>query len=237
MLIPYLGDKSKFSQFIVPHIPPHKLYCEPFGGMFGLFLSSNLDSSPVIYNDINKYNSILFKFLKNKDFINQIDRINITESLYETAKEKIYSNMDDFHKAIYWLIILTCASNLHDVIGSKFKNSYEFDLFKIKYINLYSKINKITNIESLDYKEVMLKYDSEDSFFYLDPPYYGKEHFYVNHNFKIDSHKDLSNFTKKIKGKVMISYYNFSGLSELYDGFKIESFRTLLGDELLIMNY
>jgi DNA adenine methylase len=237
MLIPYLGDKSKFSQFILPNIPEHETYCEAFSGMFGLFISSNLSPKTVIYNDVNEYNYILFRFLKSKDFINQIERISITEELFEMAKEKISVVDNDFTKAIYWLIILTCTNNVYDVMNSEFKNEYEYELFKLKYINLFNRINLITNIENLDYKDVINKYDSEDSFFYLDPPYYGKEHYYINHNFNKESHVELSNFIKSIKGKFMISYYQFPLLNDLYKEYRIESFRTLYGTELIIMNY
>ena len=38
MIVPYLGEKSKFSNFIKPNIPTDiKTYVEPFGGMFGIF--------------------------------------------------------------------------------------------------------------------------------------------------------------------------------------------------------
>ena len=40
MLIPYLGEKSKFANFIVPNIPTDiSTYVEPFGGMFGIFFA------------------------------------------------------------------------------------------------------------------------------------------------------------------------------------------------------
>jgi site-specific DNA-adenine methylase len=38
MFIPYLGEKSKFSNFIIPNIPSDiSTYVEPFGGMYGIF--------------------------------------------------------------------------------------------------------------------------------------------------------------------------------------------------------
>jgi len=57
MILPYLGEKSKFSNFIIPHIPSDmKTYVEPFGGLMGIFLSMDLDDfsfDKFIYNDIN----------------------------------------------------------------------------------------------------------------------------------------------------------------------------------------
>jgi site-specific DNA-adenine methylase len=43
MLIPYLGEKSKFASFIVPNVPNDiSTYVEPFGGMFGIFFALGL---------------------------------------------------------------------------------------------------------------------------------------------------------------------------------------------------
>lgn len=44
-MIPYLGEKSKFANFIIPNIPDDiEVYCEPFSGMFGIFFNLNLNN-------------------------------------------------------------------------------------------------------------------------------------------------------------------------------------------------
>ena len=61
MLIPYLGEKTKLSTFITPHIPTDiKNYIEPFGGVMGIFFSLNfmkLKDVKFIYNDFNFLNT------------------------------------------------------------------------------------------------------------------------------------------------------------------------------------
>ena len=53
MLIPYLGEKSKFASFITPNIPEDiSTYVEPFAGMFGVFFSLNF----------SKFRDVKFKF-------------------------------------------------------------------------------------------------------------------------------------------------------------------------------
>ena len=73
MLIPYLGEKSKFANFIVPNIPNDiSTYVEPFGGMFGIFFAldfTKFKDVNFIYNDKNNLTYLLFKNLKNPDFI------------------------------------------------------------------------------------------------------------------------------------------------------------------------
>ena len=86
MFIPYLGEKSKFSNFIIPNIPTNiSHYVEPFGGMFGIFFSldhSLYQNTKFIYNDINKLNSNLISQLSNSEFRKSLFDIEATETLY-----------------------------------------------------------------------------------------------------------------------------------------------------------
>jgi len=72
-------------------------------------------------------------------------------------------------------------------------------------------------IEKMDYKKLIEKYDSENTFFYLDPPYYGKENFY---NLKIrdkNFHIELNNILKNLKGKFILSYESCDFIKGLYN--------------------
>jgi len=69
MIIPYLGNKEKFTNFISPNIPLDiSTYVEPFGGMMGIFFTldfTKFKNVEFIYNDKNKLNYLLFKNLNN----------------------------------------------------------------------------------------------------------------------------------------------------------------------------
>jgi site-specific DNA-adenine methylase len=115
VLIPYLGNKEKFSNFIIPYIPEDiSTYVEPFGGSMGIFFSLDLDkfkNIKFIYNDINYLNSNLFNNLKNnKDFINIIKSTIVDKSVYDKALEDIKVKYDMITDAINWLIVLTCSA-------------------------------------------------------------------------------------------------------------------------------
>jgi len=111
----------------------------------------------------------------------------------------------------------------------------------INYI--YNDINQydcdiIANeIHHLDYKEIFKKYDSIDTVFYLDPPYYNKEFYYINsENFY---HEELRNEINKLKGTVILSYENKRYIRELYKDFYIYNYGgdfEIFRNELIISN-
>jgi DNA adenine methylase len=240
-LFPYLGEKTKFSNFIIPNIPSNiSTYVEPFGGSFGIFFSLNLDDYDnvnFIYNDINYLNYNLFNQLKsNNNFIDFLTNTKVDEVFYKNSLSVINNEKDDILLALNWLIVLTCSSP-YEIGKESWRGSSKFEMFKIRYNNYKSKIDRINYIHNIDYKEIIDKYDSPDTLFYLDPPYKDKEKYYINHTFNTDSHLELSKILNNIQGKFILSYYYFDGLRELYPGFRFESKKTIMGTEWIIMNF
>jgi DNA adenine methylase len=110
---------------------------------------------------------------------------------------------------------------------------------------------KITDVENMDFAEVITKYDGPNTYFYTDPPYWKTENYYSNHDFDSADHERLANCLKNIEGEFGLSYYTFDKLVEWFpkDKFRWESknFKKAAsakkdgtqneGTELLIMNY
>ena len=241
MLIPYLGEKSKFASFITPNIPTDiSTYVEPFGGMFGVFFSldfSKFRNVNFIYNEINYLNYNLFDLLRyDIRFIEIIKGIKVDKERYQKALKEIFTETDRMTFAINWLIVLTCSAP-NEIGKDSWRGDTEFEVFKLKWKAYEPHLNKISEILNVDYKEVISKYDSPETFFYLDPPYMGREKYYINHDFSEKSHYELSSILNNIKGRFALSYYYFDGIKELYPNCRFESKKTIMGTEWLIMYY
>jgi DNA adenine methylase len=122
---------------------------------------------------------------------------------------------------------------------------------KLKNPQYRKHFDKLTFVESMDFEEVVKKYDSPTTYFYMDPPYWKTENYYSNHDFDRNDHERLANVLKTIKGKFSLSYYDFELLHEWfpetqYRWEKKEFAKAAaakkgktqnMGTELLIMNY
>jgi DNA adenine methylase len=110
---------------------------------------------------------------------------------------------------------------------------------------------KITDVENMDFEDVIKKYDSEKTYIYLDPPYWKTENYYSNHDFDRNDHERLAKVLQQVKGKFSLSYYDFE---LLHTWFSETNYRWVkkqfakaaaakkgktqnMGEELLIMNY
>lgn len=113
----------------------------------------------------------------------------------------------------------------------------------ILYNKIYKKFSKNENLIffNKDYKEIIEEYDSEKTFFYIDPPYFENEHYYENHNFLTkEDHVELSHVIKTIKGRFLLSYQDNDFIRNLYDSYNIYNYtgsNIKFKKEIAITNY
>jgi len=279
-MVSYIGGKSKIGRWIVDYYPKDmETYVETFGGMFWCFYNMNMVNYPnlktIVYNDFNPLNYNLFKCLENpKELLQAVNSIpcqergvDITPNLYsqqfKTFQQSIFSNKTpitapNYLLAAQYVYILTQVFS-----GSKPEKSGFIDLkgkYKSKYLTFRDKLLnpkwldkflRITNVENLDFSEVIQKYDSESTYIYLDPPYWKTENYYSNHDFDRNDHQRLAETLLGVKGKFSLSYYDFDLLHEWFpkDQFRWEQKEFAKaasatkgktqnkGTELLILNY
>ena len=136
-------------------------------------------------------------------------------------------------------------------LKGKYASKYDALRRRLKKEDVIKKLEGITQVENLDYTDLILKYDSPTTFFYVDPPYWKTEDYYSNHDFDSDDHNTLVTHLKRIKGKFALSYYDFDLLREWLPQDKyrweMKEFNKAAGaqkgkkqnkgTELLIMNY
>ena len=280
MALSYIGGKSKIGKWIVPFIPKDvETYVEPFSGMFWVFFNMDLKEYPnlkkVIYNDFNPLNYNLYMCLQNPvellKVVNSIpcQQVGVEptppiyrEQFVEFQKEIFGSgftiNYPDYQAAAKYAYVLSQVFS-----GSKPETSSFIDLkgkYKSKYLTFRDKLSKpdwvehflrITDVENMDFQEVIEKYDGPKTYFYTDPPYWKTENYYSNHDFDRGDHERLADCLKSIQGKFSLSYYDFVLLSEWFpkEEYKWERKEFAkaaaakkgktqnMGEELLIMNY
>jgi DNA adenine methylase len=164
----------------------------------------------------------------------------------------------DYESAAKYIYVLSQVFS-----GSKPETSNFIDLkgkYRSKYLAFRDKLSKpkwvehflkITDVENLDFQQVIEKYDSPSTYIYLDPPYWKTENYYSNHDFDREDHERLSEVLNKVKGKFSLSYYDFELLKNWYPTDKFlwekkefakaaaakKGVKQNMAQEILILNY
>jgi DNA adenine methylase len=279
-MLSYIGGKSKIGKWIVPYyLTDMETYVETFGGMFWCFFNMDLNIFPnlrkVVYNDFNSLNYNLFQCAQNpRELQRALDNIPvqqlgnpITDSsyidrFYEFQTEIFGSgftmNYPDYVAAAKYVYVVTQVFS-----GSKPEKSSFIDLkgkYRSKYLAFRDKLTnpkwvthflKISNVENMDFQQVIEKYDSPSTYIYLDPPYWKTENYYSNHDFDRNDHERLANVLRSCQSKFSLSYYEFDLLHQWFpqDRYRWErkkfakaaaakkGVKQNLSEELLILNY
>ena len=232
----------------------------------------------VIYNDKNRHQVNLYKCCSQpEEFLPYLEKLKQTllhttetevlkkwdfyKGIYkEYQKNDFLDDMNfeigDYEKASIYAFLITSAHNSVYPRGAGF-NGYKKDKDRLKLEVLIDKLKKnkytkklqsITDYTNIDFEELITKYDSEDTYIYLDPPYArfnedkgeddGKRLFWYGADkdgvFGPASHRRLLELIKKSDARWSLSYYYFPLLEELlprdkYFWFEKEVFRSSAG--------
>jgi DNA adenine methylase len=279
-MISYIGGKSKIGKWIVPFYPTDmETYVEPFSGMFWCFFNMDMEKYPnlkkVVYNDFNPLNYNLFQCVQNPSELQrvmdeiEVQKVGVTYTPIE-LRDKFYMFQSqifnegfnvgkcDYLTAAKYVYVLSQVfsgskpetSNFIDLKG-KYRSKYLAFRDKLSKPNWVDHFLKITDVENLDFQDVIEKYDSPSTYFYVDPPYWKTENYYSNHDFDRDDHERLAIALNKVQGKFSLSYYDFELLHDWFPETKNrwekkefakaaaakKGTKQNMGEELLILNY
>jgi DNA adenine methylase len=130
------------------------------------------------------------------------------------------NSMEIAGKYLYVLTQIFSGSKPDKTKYMFYKGKYRSKLYcfmnKLKNKKYRQHFDKITFVENMDFQELIEKYDSPTTYFYIDPPYYKTENYYSNHDFGIDTHIRLADTIKEMDGNFSLSYYEFDELNEWF---------------------
>lgn len=243
----WIGGKSKLAAQIIPLMAPHQKYIEVFGGALSVFYRKE-PSKIEILNDINGDLINLHRIIQTRpQSLNScINGLLRSREIFYAIKHRTIKPRNKIEAAAFFYFQIAAsfgAKGDHFAMpkGRSAKNIY-------RDFRVYSRRLKRATIENLSYEKLIKEYDSEDSLFYLDPPYVGTENYYKTAGgFSRQDHEALAEILRGIKGKFMLSYNDCELVRELYKGFNMKELKISYSlnnaaerkssSELLIMNY
>lgn len=212
--ITYYGGKQLMVKHILPLIPEHNLYCEPFAGGAAIFFAKP-QSKVEVLNDTNR-ELINFYRVVQTDFTSLEKEVKITlhsRDLHRKASV-IYNNPDMFSElkrawALWVLSSQGFAGQLDSSWGfDKSKNSTPKKIENKKEaftIDLAIRLQQV-QLECADALYIIRSRDNKEAFFYVDPPYYNSDMGHYD-GYSKDDFEALLKLLSTIQGKFLLSSY------------------------------
>ena len=213
---------------ILPKIPSHSTYVEPFAGSLAVFLNKRPSEREII-NDLDPDIATFWKVMKTDGdrLIYKIQMTPMSRSVFGNACDLLFrgeEKLSDIDRAIYTYVVLTRSivralhtkteKNSANIYSTTDKFASERNVFKknSKYSLFRVRNTKVFNQDAI---EVMKRFDGKDTFLYLDPPYVvsaqrGSREYKTS--VSDEWHEEFLQTALRCKSKIMISGYE----SDLY---------------------
>ncbi len=210
----YFGGKQQLCTTILELIPEHRLYCEPFCGGAAVFFGKEPSHVEVI-NDTNQEVINFYKVVQN-DFVSleKLVRISLHSRLQHNDAWVIFQNPHMFSEIKRaWAVWMLANQSVQSILTNNWGYERKDNKVSLKVKNkkeaftedLAIRLQNV-QVECADANYVIFSRDSEDSFFYVDPPYINTACGHYDGYSEDDYDKLLKNLSG-IKGKFLLSSF------------------------------
>jgi DNA adenine methylase len=248
--ISWPGGKRLLANRIVEMFPEHTCYASAFAGALWDLFKKQLSECEVV-NDINHDLINFYKVIKEKPYQflleMQWDLIS-RKAHFDYNADLKKDDLTDVERAKrFFYVLKTSFGSQGRTYGYVKTDHPKLNLVNIEEIIIatHNRLKRV-NIECLDWREFIPKYDSLKTLFYLDPPYHCEtsKRVYVQ-AFTDEDFKAFRDCLKGVKGMFLLSLNDDEFIRELFRDFTIEEVETLYtlsgspkkAKEILIKNY
>ena len=204
------GGKYYLSRKIVDLIPKHTTYVEPFAGGASVLLNKDRSEVEVLSDLDDRTMSVYFEMMANPAIFHaKLKTLTYSEATFNAASE-LKTSID----------VLVRNRMSRGGLGNAFAWSNRLRGGKPGDVNAWETfVNKVIQaiVERLEgihlsndsAFDVIPKYDSDDTLFYVDPPYMKQTKTVDTYRFELTNieHERLAKMLCSCKGKVMLSGY------------------------------
>jgi len=231
---PWLGGKRNLARRITSLIDAdqHTTYCEPFVGMGGIFLRRGRRPKAEVINDRGQDVANLFRILQ-RHYVAFLDMLRFQLTVRAEFNRLVATDpatLTDLERAARFLYLQRTAFG-GKISGRNFGVSKDrpgrFNLTTLEPMleDLHSRLGGVV-IECLDYQDVIRRYDGPETFFYLDPPYWGCEGDYGKTLFERADFERLADQLASLQGRFLLSINDVPEIRAIFSWARIDEVAT-----------
>lgn len=230
----YYGGKWMLAPWVIQHLPPHRRYFEPFGGVASVLMRKPRCHTE-IYNDLNGRVVNVFRVLRDPALARELERlVRLTpyaREEYELACETSLDPVEDARRLVTMSFLGMSGAGVGSKRSPSFRrhsnertgssHAHDWTRWPDQIKAFTARLQGVT-IESRDALALIPVYDTESMLFYVDPPYVPASrrdkspgHGYQN-ELNEDGHRRLARILKEVRGMVVVSGYESELYNELY---------------------
>lgn len=231
--ISYYGGKQKMAHHIVPLIPKHTVYVEPFAGGAAVFFLkpwpdvTNSHHYREVINDVDGRLINFYRQLRDhgEELIRRLELTLYSEEEYRIAKRLDCDDDIEAARRYFVNVNQSFANKLHGGWG---RQVYEVNL-AATWVNRVARLPEYLErmhgvyIACDDALKIIAQWDSPQTFFYCDPPYPGTNQGHYS-GYAVDDFRQLVEALDACDGSFILSNYAQADVT-MPDGWQRHEFK------------
>lgn len=223
-LAPWMGGKRQLAKLLIARIErtPHRCYAEPFLGMGGVFLRRRRRPESEAVNDAHGDVVNLFRVVqRHPDALAQALALTLgARAEFDRIRAIDPARLTDVERAARFYFLMQAGfrgkASSPTYAASPIRRS-RWDAGRLlAQMRLVHRRLAGVYIERLGYADFVRLYDSAETLFYLDPPYWGHERDYGAGLFGRDDFARLADLLAGIKGRFVLSINDVPEIRQLF---------------------
>jgi len=219
----YHGSKYRLAPRLLPFLPPHRCYVEPYGGAAGMLLQKPR-SAVEVYNDLDEEIVNFFRVLRcRKDAERLIEQLNLTpyaRAEFQIAWEPTEDIVERARRTAMRAMMGFGSAGATQGTTGMTTHHHRLNVWRNYPRRLHDVVERLQGvmIENRPAIDVICHYDGPETLYFVDPPYLpstrsSKAGCCYRHEMTDENHVELLGCLKKSTGMVVLcTYSNF-----LYD--------------------
>ena len=220
-LLRYHGGKWRLAPWVISHFPPHRIYCEPYGGAASVLLRKSR-SYAEIYNDLDGEIVNLFRVLRDPAQARELVRLLTLTPFARAEFELSYITTGDPIEQARRTVARSFMGFASTVTGkgsTGFRSNanrsgttpaHAWRNYPAALTHTISRLRGVV-IENRPAHAIIHSHDDPETLFYIDPPYPNETRNprwagnAYRHEMADDDHRALASLLHSIEGMAIIS--------------------------------
>jgi len=220
--IRWFGGRSRIVSKLLPLVPPHSIYVEVFGGGASLLLAKE-PSVVEVYNDYDSGLVDFFRVLRDPQGFARFHELAMltpySREEYDFCRATWEECGDDVERAFRWFVV--ARGSFAGIFGigwgsavtSHARGMASTSSAWLTTLNALPAIHERmmrVQIEHADFRHVLRRYDTRETFFHVDPPYVPETRRKggYRHELTLDDHRELVEIVLGLQGKALVAAYD-----------------------------
>jgi DNA adenine methylase len=219
--IKYQGGKQRLSRHIVEVLPPHMVYVEPYAGSAAVLFRKGRPAHKNYHEVLNDKDDLLVNFYQvlNNDYMSNqllgwLKATPYSRSIYEgyrkALREDAARSLPNIERALAFLVVhLQSFNSLRSSWGTAVVGGNQAALWERRKRWVADAANRLKGIyiECSEAIDVIKRWDSPQTCFYIDPPYVNRKSIYYYEDFGPEQFIELVETLDQCKGSFVITTY------------------------------